>query len=185
MDQTMPQWFSAHQTFRSGDGWYIGSAKSLSIGPFASEFSAEIGSRTVSSRLRKARDLPEMTRVLRSFLGTEGVQKSQPQSLQIRAGEELREWPRKKRVFQLDSLWFISTREGIDVGPYESSAAADREAAQLIDLIASLKGIESRRIAIFEFMRRPTPVAVLEVAQEAERPNRFRVRLPKWTGNRS
>ena len=48
-----------------------------------------------------------------------------------RKDEAPRTWFRSERVFLNDGKWFFHTREGIDVGPYESQFEADIEAGML------------------------------------------------------
>ncbi len=52
-----------------------------------------------------------------------------------RVEEEKRTWFRSERIFNCNGEWYFHTREGIDVGPYESQLEADIEAEMLRDLI--------------------------------------------------
>ncbi len=52
-----------------------------------------------------------------------------------REKEEHRTWFRSKRVFLADGQWYFHTREGVDVGPYESQFEAEIEAGMLRELI--------------------------------------------------
>jgi len=56
---------------------------------------------------------------------------------------------RSDRIIQVNGQWFLSTREGIDVGPYADRAAAEAAVARLATL---LKGIDDPIIAA-EFIR--------------------------------
>jgi hypothetical protein len=51
-------------------------------------------------------------------------------------------WFRADRVFHTNQKWYFHTREGIDVGPYESQLEAEIEASMLKELIknSSLRG---------------------------------------------
>ena len=52
-----------------------------------------------------------------------------------REHEKLKTWFRSDRVFLSDSRWFFHTREGVDVGPYESQFEAEIEAGMLKELL--------------------------------------------------
>ena len=52
-----------------------------------------------------------------------------------RKKEEPRTWFRSERVFLADGQWFFHTREGVDVGPYQSQFEAEIEAGMLRELI--------------------------------------------------
>lgn len=59
-----------------------------------------------------------------------------------RTKEEKRTWFRAERIFNCNGEWYFHTREGIDVGPYDSQLEADIEAEMLRELIrhASVQG---------------------------------------------
>jgi hypothetical protein len=52
-----------------------------------------------------------------------------------RQDENPRTWFRSGRVFLSDGKWFFHTREGVDVGPYESQFEAAIEAGMLKELL--------------------------------------------------
>lgn len=52
-----------------------------------------------------------------------------------RKDESPRTWFRSDRVFLSDGQWFFHTREGVDVGPYESQFEAEIEAGMLKELL--------------------------------------------------
>jgi len=52
-----------------------------------------------------------------------------------RTNEKAKTWFRSERVFLSDSEWFFHTREGVDVGPYESQFEAEIEAGMLKELL--------------------------------------------------
>jgi len=52
-----------------------------------------------------------------------------------RQDEKPRTWFRSERVFLSDGEWFFHTREGVDVGPYESQFEAEIEAGMLKELL--------------------------------------------------
>ncbi len=52
-----------------------------------------------------------------------------------RHNEKPRTWFRSDRVFLSDGQWFFHTREGVDVGPYDSQFEAEIEAGMLKELL--------------------------------------------------
>ena len=52
-----------------------------------------------------------------------------------RENEAPKTWFRSERVFLSDGKWFFHTREGVDVGPYESQFEAEIEAGMLKELL--------------------------------------------------
>ena len=74
-----------------------------------------------------------------------------------RGGEATRLWFRSDRVFHENGGWYISTREGIDVGPYQSAGIAHKEAKRLIELLAhsAENGVQDLALTIQQFMDRP------------------------------
>lgn len=52
-----------------------------------------------------------------------------------RRHETPKTWFRSERVFRVDGDWFIHTREGIAVGPYQDKFAADVDAEVLKSLL--------------------------------------------------
>jgi len=53
----------------------------------------------------------------------------------VRSNEKAKTWFRSERVFLSDGRWFFHTREGVDVGPYESQFEAEIEASMLKELL--------------------------------------------------
>ncbi len=52
-----------------------------------------------------------------------------------RHDEKPKTWFRSERVFLSDEKWFFHTREGVDVGPYDSQFEAEIEAGMLKELL--------------------------------------------------
>jgi hypothetical protein len=69
-----------------------------------------------------------------------------------RRQEALKTWFRSDRVFNSDGQWYFHTREGIEVGPYESQFDAELEAGLLKELLNSLSANESSEEVIREFV---------------------------------
>jgi len=70
-----------------------------------------------------------------------------------RHDEKPRTWFRSDRVFLSDGKWFFHTREGVDVGPYDSQFEAEIEAGMLKELLRerAAKG-EGSMLVIREFV---------------------------------
>jgi hypothetical protein len=52
-----------------------------------------------------------------------------------RQDEVQRTWFRSERVFLRDGDWYFHTREGVDMGPYQSQFEAEIEAGMLKELL--------------------------------------------------
>ena len=52
-----------------------------------------------------------------------------------RKDEAQRTWFRSERVFLHDGDWYFHTREGVDMGPYQSQFEAEIEAGMLKELL--------------------------------------------------
>ncbi len=66
--------------------------------------------------------------------------------------EEPRTWFRSERVFSVDGQWFFHTREGVDVGPYESQFEAEIEAGMLKELMRETAKGDNSLSVIREFV---------------------------------
>lgn len=55
--------------------------------------------------------------------------------LAARSNEQPRTWFRSERVYHMNGAWFFRTREGVDLGPYESQSEAEVEAGLLRELL--------------------------------------------------
>ena len=60
-----------------------------------------------------------------------------------RRNEAPKTWFRSERVFRVDGEWFIHTREGIAVGPYQDKFAADVDAEVLKSLLVGTSEAEA------------------------------------------
>jgi hypothetical protein len=70
-----------------------------------------------------------------------------------RDNEEQRTWFRSDRVFFSNGAdWYFQTREGIDVGPYESQSEAAIEAGLLKELLTSCKSAAAVNLVMREFV---------------------------------
>ncbi len=88
-----------------------------------------------------------------------------------RRDESSRTWFRAERVFNCNGRWYFHTREGIDVGPYESQLEAEIEAGMLKELIknTALRGdaLGILRDFILESFNLGRPLNVM-IADDAE-----------------
>jgi uncharacterized protein DUF6316 len=70
-----------------------------------------------------------------------------------RSNEEARVWFRSERVFlDHNNEWFFQTREGVDVGPYESQFEAEIEAGLLKELLCECVDDDAVKKALREFV---------------------------------
>lgn len=168
MPETLPEWFDADQVFNTEDGWFVGVADGFRLGPFTQQTQAEQHSRELTERIRRCGDATTMIREVRRFvvdqLGSHGRQirggpGAQAQDLQpgsspaprVRAGEAPRVWFRTNRVYAVGGMWFFSTREGIDIGPYASRDQAEADLACLIDILRRTRDPDRNLSAIRRF----------------------------------
>ena len=61
---------------------------------------------------------------------------------------------RSDRCLLRRGRWYIATREGIDVGPYESREAAERDVRLLVMMLDAVDDPNAARAFISEFQRR-------------------------------
>ena len=70
-----------------------------------------------------------------------------------RKHEKPRVWFRSERVYMMtERAWFFQTREGIDVGPYESQFDAEIEAGLLKELLQKCGSEEEVMATLREFV---------------------------------
>lgn len=58
----------------------------------------------------------------------------------VRSNEQPRTWFRSDRVFLSNGQWYFHTREGVDVGPYDTQFEAEIEAGMLKELLRERLG---------------------------------------------
>lgn len=73
----------------------------------------------------------------------------------IRTGEDAGVWFRTNRYFAVGEAWFFATRENVDVGPYDSKEAAERDAESLLRILRDRATESQRRLAVQQFKIRP------------------------------
>lgn len=161
MSSSLPAWFPADRIYRARNGWHIGSSSGVSVGPYADESVARTASLRIQSALKRARNPTAQADVVRHFLRqqTPVNVRDQPTApaISVRVGESSKFWARSSRYFTVDNVWFFQTREGVDVGPYCSKETMARDASRLSEILGAMQdsGDAARRMAIYEFMRRP------------------------------
>ena len=64
----------------------------------------------------------------------------------VRKGEKSRTWYRSSRIFKNKQGWFISTREGVDVGPYRCKFDAEVDAELMVKLLSTCHPDRSRQV---------------------------------------
>ena len=70
-----------------------------------------------------------------------------------RAAEQPRMWFRSERVYLLNQgAWYFRTREGVELGPYDSRFEAEIEAGLFRELIRSATDEEQKRSIFREFV---------------------------------
>lgn len=69
-----------------------------------------------------------------------------------RDNEQPKTWFRSERVFLSNGKWFFHTREGVDVGPYDSQFEAEIEAGMLKELLRDREGRQPPLAVIREFV---------------------------------
>lgn len=171
---TRPLWFAADHLFQDADGWYIGAEDGNRVGPYPIRSEALRRSQELLAKLERCRTTAEQIRLVRSFLlgetrhsrrqvrtgapaqkkrslATNGAGEAPP----VRAGEQPRTWFRTSRFFVVAGGWYFSTREDIDVGPYETREEAERDARRLAEILQSTESETECRLAIMQFKTRP------------------------------
>ncbi len=88
-----------------------------------------------------------------------------------RRDERSKTWFRCDRVFHTNGRWYFHTREGIDIGPYESQLEAEIEAGMLKELIKN-SGVNGESLAVLRdfilesfSLGRPLNVMVRDTAE--------------------
>jgi Domain of unknown function (DUF6316) len=88
-----------------------------------------------------------------------------------RRDERSKTWFRSDRVFHTNGRWYFHTREGIDIGPYESQLEAEIEAGMLKELIKN-SGVNGESLAVLRdfilesfSLGRPLNVMITDTAE--------------------
>lgn len=183
MDVALPSWFKADQIFTHDGHWYFGSPDSLHIGPYDERAKAEARSRDAVEKLLSLRSNSEQLRFVRKLLHDEWDQilLSTPSSLEniecidlepapepLRHGEAPQQWYRSNRFFKVEDMWFFSTREGVDVGPYRTENEARKNERRLVRSLTAARNAEEAFQIAQEFKHRPKQVERFQVVGLAQ-----------------
>jgi hypothetical protein len=141
------------------------------VGPYSLKTQAERYSKGLVAKLERCRTTVDRVRVVRAFLHEQSRKNGRqlhsgpsapgssltgkPTTPPVRAGEDPKVWFRTNRFFAVDEVWFFSTRENIDVGPYVSRVEAERDARRLLEILRETESVAERRLAILQFKSRP------------------------------
>lgn len=139
MQDAIPQWFQADQVYSHQGKWYVGTTDALQLGPYPTEERAQARSEEITDCLRSLHSEDQQLTYVKSLLSSEwhdiqrhidpDVQRKEapvekPPTFPVREGESPGHWSRSSRYFNVGSMWFFATREGIDVGPFEAKKQA-------------------------------------------------------------
>lgn len=171
MPADMPHWFAADRVFQAPDGWYIGDPAGYRVGPYQRRAMAEVRSQQISAHLSRCDATLQRVRMVRRFLHAEtrdsrrrvltsatpgrALDLETRQQSVTRSGEQHPVRFRTNRFFNAGGRWYFTTREGIDVGPYDTRAAAERDAGRLIQLLLRTDTQAQARLTIQQFQIRP------------------------------
>lgn len=164
MQDAIPLWFQADQVYSRQGQWFVGSTDALHLGPYLTRTSAEAKSAEICECLRALQSEDQKLCYVRSLLTSEWhdirahadldvlreAPEQKPSTFPVREGESANNWARSSRYFSVGSVWFFATREGIDVGPFESKKEAVEHGR---DLLKSLRGKSDRQAfqLVFEY----------------------------------
>ena len=172
MDAAMPAWFQCDQIYSQGSQWFIGSQESLHIGPYGDESVALSKSEEFCRKLKRMVNDGDRLRYVRKLLNDEWDAIGPEAHLEVeeismgeveepvRAGEAQKQWYRSNRFFQVDGVWFFSTREGLDVGPFDSEKDARKHESALKSLLIKCADTESAKRTILEYKHRPQKLEI-------------------------
>ena len=195
MPGKLPQWFRADEVYAYNGQWFFGSREGLHIGPYSDRDIAKAKGTQVAKRLRamnEAQQLKFVRKVLdaewgniskfiqKTGVGDASAGSSPPPKEAVRHGEGYRNWYRSGRYFQADGAWFFSTREGIDVGPFETEAEAKKHERRLVAMLQRASSAEEAFQIIHEYKFRPSARAVGRVWANMSPSGRAKPTKPRW-----
>ncbi len=172
MENSLPAWFQADEVFTHNGNWYLGSLTSLHIGPYSDRETVETKAIVVAEKLRSISTDGNQLRYVRRLLheewkeiGTaksdgetclgEEIELTPPPSPPVRRGEKSKNWFRSERFFKVGEVWFFTTREGINIGPFATELEAKMQEQQLVALLRreELTDREAQKI-VYEYKHR-------------------------------
>lgn len=165
MKNKLPGWFEADQVFEQDGGWYFGSRFALHLGPYRDYETAHAKSLKTVQRMLELESESKRLSYVRALLYEEWeevgpfgeavglgeeIELTAP-PVQVRHGEPYQSWFRSDRFFQMNGVWFFSTREGIDVGPFDSEVEAKKHERKLVMALTQARAPEDARRTIYEY----------------------------------
>jgi len=165
MSNVLPVWFKADHVFSHAGRWYLGNAGSFHVGPYADRAIAKAKSDQITNELRSLPDDSSKVVYVRCWLVSEwseirdGFPKQSADILKplvpVRAGESNKTWSRSDRVFSIGMAWFIATREGIDIGPFNSKKEAQQHTNRVVSLLSEAESHWEACMIAYEYKYRP------------------------------
>jgi len=67
-DEDPRLWYRSERIFRSDGRWYFHTREGIAVGPYVSQFEAEVESSLLTKRLRKEDDRETMVRIIQEFV---------------------------------------------------------------------------------------------------------------------
>ncbi len=112
----------SHRFFEQESYWYFRTREGLDIGPFDSLVCAKEGLNGFIGFLQQAHDdvVTKITKYIK---------------LQARQHENITIPARSDRIFEQDNYWYFRTREGMDIGPFDTRGDASVGAKGFISFI--------------------------------------------------
>ncbi len=176
MATSLPTWFQADEVFTHNGHWYLGSLGSLHIGPYGDRETAQTKATMVCKELRSMDSGGNQLKYVRRLLHEEWkeIRKTgsdretcladeieltpppppPPPPAPVRRGEQAKIWFRSGRLFKVSGVWFFTTRENINIGPFSSELEAKMHEQQLVaSLRKGLTEQEALKI-VYEYKHR-------------------------------
>lgn len=151
-----PSWFPVDRIFAGAGGWYIGRRDGFAVGPYLSAEAAQAEAAALRRRLEGGGTVRDLLDVVRELLEARQPEATRPRRYgrmePPRRGEPPRLGYRSPHLFAVYGRWYFVTREGIDVGPYPTRAAAAGARDRLLVQLQRCGTDTERRQAIVDFM---------------------------------
>ena len=178
MDTRQPTWFKVNNTFKYLNRWYIGTSTGVNLGPYENQKAAALRSKEISNQLENTASPGERIALVRQLIHDEWESSSpgcKPDDYSSQAPardeDQGKSWFRAERFYCEDGAWFFSTREGIDVGPYDNLQIAQLEAKRLVKILRAAPNPAAAALLISEFNRRPLCAGSILAWRPANNPN--------------
>jgi hypothetical protein len=113
---------SSDRFFQQESYWYFRTREGLDIGPFDTKEEAETGFNGFLGFLRQAHE--DVVTKITTYI-----------KLQARKDEQIDVPARTDRLFTQDNYWYFRTREGMDIGPFDTRGEAAVGAKSFINFL--------------------------------------------------